>query len=362
MTPSNKDLHRAEVAEDEATDWIIRLSGTTTSDEDVIGWQRWLARSDTNKRAYARVEEVWRLSGHMEELPWPTEREVFEDTYAGDRPVEQWRDEAASSVPTLLQHKPLWRQARIQWLAAAAAAVAVLSAAWQLERIEKPAAPGQLAVFETAAAENRSVTLADGSQVSLGGQSLISVSYTGTQRNVVLQRGEAFFDVAKNPQRPFIVHAGAKSIRAVGTAFNVAKHQDQVTVTVTEGRVVVATPATVLSSKEPTGDVKALDAGQEVRYDASTVELPVRQVNAVAAIAWRQGTLKYMAEPLSSVVQDVNRYSAESTITIDADAGALSFTGTVFQNGVDDWLSSLEQAFPVEVETRANGDVQIRAR
>ena len=198
--------------------------------------------------------------------------------------------------------------------------------------------------------------------MSLGGRSLISVSFTEARRNVVLQRGEAYFDVAENPRRPFVVHAGSKSIRAVGTAFNVAKHDDQVTVTVTEGRVIVAEPETAVPVNQAAADTRSLVAGQEARYDASTTELPVKQVDTSVAIAWRDGMLKYMAEPLSAVVRDVNRYSAETVVVIDADVGSLSFTGTVFQNAIDDWLSSLEQAFPVEVDTQADGDIRIRAR
>ena len=363
MTPQSDNSERVAIAEDEAADWIVRLSGTTTSDEDVVAWRRWLAQSEINQRAYVRMEEVWRLSGYMDQPPWPTDAELSQDAYAGDRPVEEWHHaEILTATIATTSSKRRWRPQRIQWMAATLAAVAIVAAGWQFRQIEWQDTPGQLAVFETAAAENRDVTLADGSQVSLGGQSLISVSYSDTQRNVVLERGEAFFDVAKNPRRPFVVHAGAKSIRAVGTAFNVAKYDDQVTVTVTEGRVIVAAPSIATLASRSMVDSPSLVAGQEVRYDANTAELPVREVDTGITIAWRDGTLKYMAEPLSSVVQDVNRYSAGSVITIDADVGELSFTGTVFQNAVDDWLSSLEQAFPVDVETEANGDVRIRAR
>lgn len=402
MTARHDNPERIATAEDEAADWIVRLSGTTTSDEDITGWQRWLAQSDDNRQAYARVEEVWRLSGQIDELPWPTDVELLADTDVdtdidtdistgtgtgtgtgigagigtsigtgtdtdmgagtGSGRVDVWH---VPGLPPLDTGVTRWqrRKRRVRRIAAAVAAVSVLGITlYQFGPWENVDAPTQLAVFETAAAEHRDVLLADGSRVSLGGRSLISVSFTEARRNVVLERGEAYFDVAENPRRPFVVHAGSKSIRAVGTAFNVAKHDDQVTVTVTEGRVIVAEPETAIPVNQAAADTRSLVAGQEARYDASTTELPVKQVDTSVAIAWRDGMLKYMAEPLSAVVRDVNRYSAETVVVIDADVGRLSFTGTVFQNAIDDWLSSLEQAFPVEVDAQANGDIHIRAR
>ena len=372
MTAQHDNPERIAIAEDEAADWIVRLSGTTTSDEDISGWQRWLAQSDDNRQAYARVEEVWRLSGQIDELPWPTDVELLSDTgtgidtnidigvSTGSGRVNVWR---VPGLPPLDTGATRRRKRRIRRLAAAVAAVAVLGIAlYQLNPLQNLDAPTQLAVFETAAAEHRHVVLADGSRVSLGGRSLISVSFTAARRNVVLERGEAYFDVAENPRRPFVVHAGSKSIRAVGTAFNVAKYDDQVTVTVTEGRVIVAEPETAIPLNQAASDTRSLMAGEEARYDANTTDLPVKQVDTSVAVAWRDGMLKYMAEPLSSVVRDVNRYSAETVVVIDADVGKLSFTGTVFQDAIDDWLSSLEQAFPVEVDAQANGKTHIRAR
>lgn len=373
MTARHDNPERIAIAEDEAADWIVRLSGTTTSDEDIIRWQRWLAQSDDNRQAYARVEEVWRLSGQIDELPWPTDMELLSDTGTGidtntdigastaSGRVNVWRVPGLPPLNTDVTRRRL--KHRVRRFAAAVAAVSILGIAlYQLGPLQNRDAPTQLAVFETAAAEHRDVVLADGSRVSLGGRSLISVSFTAARRNVVLERGEAYFAVAENLRRPFVVHAGSKSIRAVGTAFNVAKYDDQVTVTVTEGRVIVAEPETAVPVSQPAADTRSLVAGQEARYDANTTELPVKHVDTSVAIAWRDGMLKYMAEPLSSVVRDVNRYSPETVVVIDADVGRLSFTGTVFQNAIDDWLSSLEQAFPVEVDAQANGNVHIRAR
>lgn len=388
MTAKHDNPERIATAEDEAADWIVRLSGTTTSDEDITGWQRWLAQSDDNRQAYARVEEVWRLASQIDELPWPTDVELLADTDTdtdadtdigtdtgigtgadtdmgagtGSGRVDVWHVPGLPPLDTAVTRRQ-GRKRRVRRLAAAVAAVSVLGITlYQFGPWENPDAPTQLAVFETAAAEHRDVLLADGSRVSLGGRSLISVSFTEARRNVVLERGEAYFDVAENRRRPFVVHAGSKSIRAVGTAFNVAKYKDKVTVTVTEGRVIVAEPETAVPVNQPAADTRSLVAGQEARYDANTTELPVKQVDTSVATAWRDGMLKYMAEPLSAVVRDVNRYSAETVVVIDADAGRLSFTGTVFQNAIDDWLSSLEQAFPVEVDAQANGDIHIRAR
>ena len=107
-----------------------------------------------------------------------------------------------------------------------------------------PLAPsaGQALVREasTQIGERSILILADGSKVTLNTASIVRADYSGPERLITLVRGEAFFDVAKDPTRPFIVTAGPRQVIAVGTAFNVRLQDTQVRVTLVEGRVQVS--------------------------------------------------------------------------------------------------------------------------
>src|SRR5690606_34952861 len=100
------------------------------------------------------------------------------------------------------------------------------------------------AAYQTERAEHKALVLPDGSTVRLGALTSISLNYTDEMRYLVLEGGEAFFEVARDQRRPFIVQTGAITVKAVGTAFNVRRAAERVSVTVSEGAVdVVRKPA-----------------------------------------------------------------------------------------------------------------------
>jgi transmembrane sensor len=163
--------------------------------------------------------------------------------------------------------------------------------------------------------------------------------------------------VEKDADRPFIVQAGSGRIAAVGTAFNVTRQADRVVVTVTEGAVTV-TPEPQEPSASTMGEdakggkevgIARLEAGHQLVYSDLKVT-PVTLADAAGAIAWREGRLKYRGELLRYVIDDVNRYAKRPIVLADEAAGEVSFTGTVFEQSIDSWLSGLEQVFPLEVE------------
>ena len=106
--------------------------------------------------------------------------------------------------------------------------------------------------IETELGEWKTVTLADGSELRLGPNTRLTLDLGDQQRSIALVRGEAFFKVAKDATRPFLVEANAYAVRAVGTQFAVSHRQDELIVTVTEGEVRV-TPSTK-STKRGAGD------------------------------------------------------------------------------------------------------------
>jgi transmembrane sensor len=180
------------------------------------------------------------------------------------------------------------------------------------------------------------------------------------------------FKVAHNRDWPFVVTAGPKTITAVGTAFVVQKHADQVIVTVTDGSVEVASQPDAHNviqgtSHTPTHSPSSRVArGQKISYVAGGSIGEVEIADPEAAAAWSQGQLEFDHEPLWAVVHDLNRYShrritVDHSCAVDQDCGGQIVTGLVLQNQIDGWIRRLPAVYSVEIIERG-AEVCLRAR
>jgi transmembrane sensor len=188
-------------------------------------------------------------------------------------------------------------------------------------------------VITTQWGERREVTLADGSIVDLAPSSDVRVRLLAKRRLVSLNRGEALFHVAKNPKRPFIVTADNTSVRAVGTAFDVARRAGGVAVTVVEGRVSVTTQASLVPRiKAGRGEPPirlSLGANQQVVVSSSTGDAtPVRQVQGEAEVAWATNQLDFDNEPVAEVASRFNLYNHTQIRVLDQALAARRVSGS----------------------------------
>jgi transmembrane sensor len=161
----------------------------------------------------------------------------------------------------------------------------------------------------TSRGEFRRVALADTSVANINGDTKLQVKLSDHERQVVLVRGEAWFEVAKDKSKPFVVEAGDVRVRAVGTAFGVNRLKDGAEVLVTEGTVEVWT-----------GQAKALlHAGQHsfVPYKTAQITVAQQPQEVERKLAWRDGKLIFTRQTLSEAVADFNRYSAKKIIISD---------------------------------------------
>lgn len=349
---------------EQAARWHLWLRDNRADPSEVDVFQRWCASSDKHRRAYEHIETLWRQCDGIDplDLPWPTELELSLDQYDGSYalPLPGQRnpllDDAGrldTSAHFVLGQQPprparsprrgagMWR------IAAAVAGVALLAGLLSplaLERFKSPAAER----YATDVAQQTAETLADGSTVTLGGDSRLSVQFDERARRVVLERGEAFFDVAKDASRPFTVRVVDSEVRAVGTAFNINKRDQAVTVSVVEGVVDVTRSSGPAEQTAGAVQKARLERGQELVYDRSGQIWATRdQVAPERVVAWRNGRLAFVNERLDRVLQDINRYSKRRLVLGDNSLAGLRFTGTVFSADIQGWLEGLEQAFNV---------------
>jgi transmembrane sensor len=310
----------------DASEWVQRLN---ESNDQVVTdqWMQWCAADAMNLPSFEQMQRLWN---------------AFPEGSA-----------------TILHPPPLENRLRNRTrLIALAASIALLvgAAGWFALRYSDDR------MFETAVGEQRGINLADGSRLDLAPDSLISTHFTLAQREVRLVRGQAFFGVAHNVVRPFIVHAHSLTVTAVGTQFDVRINPSGTAVTVGEGRVTV-TPdmERAGSGSRSNTEIVRASVGQRVTFSQSAHRLSVTTVDSKIAGSWRGGTLQFVGESLEDVINAINRYTAPSIVVAPA-FQQTRFTGTVSPSKVHDWLKALEQIYPVEVVDQGANGVLIRSR
>jgi transmembrane sensor len=198
--------------------------------------------------------------------------------------------------------------------------------------------------YVTDVGQTRTVALADGSTVQLNTDTAIAVDFSPARRRVDLYRGEAFFTVAKDENRPFDVVAGDGVSRAVGTAFDVLDAGQSVTVAVEEGVVRVSRP----SAPENDAEGVVLTAGEAARY-GRTGEIEVRRDDDAAATAWRRGKLVFADRPLRDVVAELDRYRSGTIVFVNSEIAQARFTGVFNLRDTDQALAAIEGSLAVDV-------------
>lgn len=346
-----------------AAEWSAELSSAEISPQRIVQWQQWLAASEAHRDAFDRIQStllaIDRSAG--QNMPWPTEAELASDAYDGSMPVSVWKERSSRVAARRATSRESWAGAlrRRRGIAVGLAASIVVALATPIAlwfvRFAQP--EPAVTIVETRAGENRDVSLEDGSTVSVGARSVLWATLSRDARNVTLERGEAFFRVAKDPARPFIVKIGNTTVAAVGTAFNIRRAGERVVVAVADG--IVKVDAAAAQGASPSR--AQLGVGQQLSINTNDGSSSMQVVEAGGIAAWRDGLLQYRDEPLPSVIVDVARYSEHDIVIADPAVAQLRITGTVFANDVESWLQSLEAALPVRAIRTPDGVVRLES-
>ena len=216
-------------------------------------------------------------------------------------------------------------------------------------------ADAHLQKYFTRIGEQRTIELDDGSVMTLNTAGRVVVDYGAQARRVSLERGEVYFEVAKDSPRPFTVDLGLRAVTAVGTAFNVRKDAERYQVAVVEGAVMLheatedisALPQQVLIGE---AEPHRVEAGWVAELDLSSERLTVFQPESIEHYRdWRSGLLGFYDEPLSRVVRELNRYSRKRILIEDTSIMELTVFTVVRVTDIDTALHGLEQVLPIDV-------------
>lgn len=310
-----------------AADWIARLDANP-SEENHQAFERWKAESETNRQAADRLSDLWDELDALAEFrsiiePGVTARTARRTSRAGSR--------------------------RRAWVAAAIAAAVVAAAG--TPALWTTLGPGRAETFVTPVGKQRTINLADGSTVQLNTNSVLEVRLKRHARDLVLSRGEAYFEVAPDRSRPFTVYTREGSVRAVGTAFAVRLDPGAMRVTLTKGTVRLHRPGS--TSQTGPGDLLTAQAG--VHPEATITPRAIHR-EAVSSqqvtreLSWRQGVLVFDDESLPKVVEDVGRYTDVQIEIADPSLRALKVGGYFDAGDVSAMLEALQSSFGVHVE------------
>jgi transmembrane sensor len=266
--------------DNEAFAWVVRQRMRALDRADMAAFDAWYAADIRHRGAYARAQAI----------------ENAMHSATGNHVVPA----AENTRGRVLSRR---RNLVLGGLAASMAAVAGTFGY---------AALHQGTVLSTAKGEFRRVPLQDKSIASINSGSQIEVAFTRHQRRINLRKGEAWFEVAKDKSKPFIVAAGDALIRAVGTAFSVRRLAAGSEVLVTEGTVEVW-------SRDGTAARRLVTAGEHAFLARDAKAIPVtRQPDEVnRRLAWREGKLVLTRQTLGEAVADFNRYSPRTIVIVD---------------------------------------------
>lgn len=211
-------------------------------------------------------------------------------------------------------------------------------------------------LYVTQIGERRSINLADGSSVSLDADSQIRVEFKDDRRTVVLDRGRAKFDVAKDPLRPFSVAVGTQAVVAIGTSFSVELLKDQLRVLLFEGKVDVLPQRSLVRATTKAIPYKAsasLEPGQELVATMTTGSGKIVDADIERSKSWEAGRLDFTNIPLSQAVERFNRYSEISVVVEDPAAGRKIINGVFDAGDVDSFVLGVTSLY--DLTSKPNG-------
>jgi len=314
-TPPSPDSVHAQ-----AIDWLLRIRSDNCPETERHAFNTWLEESAGHRQAYETVLAQWEWMEPFKAMNFPARDAALR--YRAKSPRRLFIYSAAA---TLLLAMGLTAFMPNGWL-------------------------GIPHTYVAEKGEHQTVTLADGSRIELNTESEVRVHFNRWQRSVEIIKGEAFFTVNHDAERPFEVRAGSGRIRDIGTAFEVYIKPEHVIVAVQEGIVEVQA-----SGK------RELTAGQQLAFSNSG-EFQALQAQDVAGLtAWRQGNLVFRDRRLDDVLAEVGRYHDTRIRLQNETLGKLRVSGTFHTAELGDTLNAIAAILPVNIDQVGEHEIVLKS-
>lgn len=301
----------------EAARWFLRWRQGDLDDSERQRFEEWRAQSPVHADEYSAIEAVW------------------EDFDSCDR-----LEDLASAV----EQREVRRQHRRRLIKQGTLGLFLLAGTlislWQSWALFNRIPNAELSLASTTG-HVREEALPDNSRVTLNAETLLKVSYYNDRREVLLKRGEAIFNVKRDPQRPFMVHSHNAEVRVLGTRFMVTQLRDRSRISVEAGRVSIAgTDEQELILQA--GEMADVTVNDEIQRISGSVE---------DAFAWRRGVLVFSDTPLDEIAQSLSRYRHQPVIAENNNGSQLRITAVVQVDDIEEFIEALPNIASVRVDT-----------
>lgn len=316
----------------EAAAWFTLLSDTEVESDALERFDRWIQR-DGNRAAYQRIEDISSTAEGLREDP---ELRAAAREALNRKPPKRRALQTNFFRPT----PRIWGGLALAGVLASAVTIFILA---------------QPKTYQTDVGGRQSVQLTDGSTVQLNTDTRLRVRFSRGARRLELLKGQAFFDVAHDTARPFIVQAGAMDVRAVGTRFDVRKDGRQASVVLAQGQVRV-------SQEDAPSRAWTLSPGQAITLRVGAHGAVPASVDVAAQTSWTQNIITFHDVALSDAVAEINRYQ-RGKITLAPGVPARARLSGVFTTGdQEEFLDAAKASFDLEGRRRSDGGIELRPR
>ncbi len=305
---------------DQAAEWVVRLSKDTVEQADWLDFQAWLdadGEGDGRRAAFDHAQAIWLELDAASARPAAALRRALGPGARRRRPSKFWGVGLAA--------------------AASVGAFALVSLRWT------PITPPKPMTYATGVGQRRTIRLPDGTRIDLNAQSRLTVDYVAGERRVQMQEAEAAFDVVHDPRRPFVISVGDGQVRVLGTAFDLRHYDGETQLSVSRGVVLLS------------ADGRAIRVAQGAAAShRDGAAIAAAQQDPASALAWRDGRLLYVDQPLSRVVADLNRQFLRPIRLGDGPAARLRFTGVIVLGSQDETLRRLTDLTRLQTKVVGN--------
>jgi transmembrane sensor len=339
MLTRTVDLSTMTVGE-AASYWLVKHDADSLSPEDRRAFEAWLAADPAHAQAYERTQSMW---DNFEQDADPAELRALRT--------------AALAVAPAPKHWPRIAVVAVACCVAASAVLTLNSARHsRSDVLATSPVPASTEKYSTAHNERSTVTLSDGTVVTLNLGTALDVAFTPAERFVRITQGQAFFEVAKNPHRPFIVAAADRRVTALGTQFDVRLDPDRVEVVLLEGKVAVDHDSpTMLERLNIRKAHVELKPGEKL-VAALGSPVTVTDTNAQRVTSWRQGWVVFDNETVGNAVAELNRYADHPLTVPDESVRNLHFSGVFRVGQPDRFAAIIQELLPVKAVEGAHGE------
>jgi len=312
-----------------------KLSGELSQDE-LSSFESWLQESPENLEEFSSFEKIWNGVDVVQN------KRPFDKNKAWDR----FSSEVSNVKSKKFNLAPVY---------SAAAIIVIGLFSWMFFEIFAPSHP-EVLHFATVNSETNSILLTDSSRVTLNENSSIEYldNYINTKKRIVKLKGEAFFEVTPNPERPFVVHVNNKRVEVRGTSFYVEQDSinDVVTVLVKTGKVAIYTEGGI--------DTIFLTKGQQGVINNLTPSLVVNENKSENFVGWRTKKFNFVKEPLHKIIATINE-SYYSHVSIPDSTLALEEFDVDFEGKTyEEVVSILETTADISFKNENGRDIIVR--